>query len=408
MTKPYQLSIPTGIEKDSKRVLATVDKACGSGSGSGGDCIGIDCRVCVSYTLDFTFGGALSAIGVITITGIDTGSEYKWADPPTESPTAVIDTPCGGLRIFFQISYDGAAALQVRLNGVLIVSRTSSMRVCEPFTPGDPTEFIYPQPLVDGSAEEGYGPDFTVSGNEDGCNGDASITVTNTSDGDGSGSTNPYDFAIDTLITKEGLRVLAAVDCAAAGSGPNLYWYGYDSGIRKNGKRVLVGYNPCCNDGPTFRLPWTCAETECTTIPNKLYLTLSWNNTPSTATGPPATKTITLNYLPLLSVPSVGSFAFLGYEATECGFPMWIKATIVCESGLGYVRWKLCFTKAEPAQVTPDFYECPSDANYCGFLPATVSSCVPHYASGTGFLTCGADCSDSVGYVEFYISEVAP
>lgn len=284
MTKPYQLSIPTGFVSESKDILATVDKACGSGSGPS-DCIDITCRVCISFTLDFTFGGVLAGIGTITITGVDTGSQYLWEDPPASSPTATIPTSCGGLRIFFQIAYDGSATLQIRLNGVLIVSRTSSMRVCEPFVPGDPTEFVYPQPLVDGSEEEGYGPDFTVSGNEDGCNGDASITVTNSSGGGaGSGSVNPYDFALDTLFTEDDVRILAAVDCAAAGSGPNRYWYGVDTGFIEDGKRVLWAYNPCCND-PEFFIQSNC--TPSLLIGKKLTLTIIG----TTATEGPYTLT---------------------------------------------------------------------------------------------------------------------
>jgi hypothetical protein len=334
MTRPYQLTIPTGVSKSSKRVLATIDKACGSGSG-GGDCIGIDCRVCVSYTLDFTFGGALSGIGVITITGVDTGSQYLWEDPPASSPTATILTSCGGLRIFFQISYDGTATLQIRLNGVLIVSRTSSMRVCEAFAPGDPTEFIYPQSLVDGSEEEGYGPDFTVVDNEDGCNGEASITVTNTSDGAGSGSTNPYDFAVDTLLTKEGLRILAAVDCAAAGSGPNLYWYGVDTGLRKNGKRILAGYDPCCAgaNGINFLIGSPCCPNQ---LPRRLYLTGVGSLPGFTGIAGERIGTIELNYS-----TDPDDFTQSGCDLGTASFlPGWVGSKTLNIEGFGEREYK--------------------------------------------------------------------
>jgi len=269
MVKSYQLSIATDVAKGGKRVAATVDKACSSSGGS--NCIPASwCRVCIGTSLDFTFGGTLAGLGTITLDGVDQGSYWEW-----KTPFPSISTSCGNLSITFTVADDGATSLQVNIAGTIFTRASNPPRVCQTYTPGDPTEFIYPQALVDGSPETGYGPEFTVTSGT--CTGTASCVVTNTGSGSGSGSRNPYDFAVDTLITKTGRRVLAAINCSGSGGsssgggGNSVYWYGTDTGVRKNGKRVLTGYNPCCSSDPTFNGPRPIAG--CCELPPVLYVT---------------------------------------------------------------------------------------------------------------------------------------
>lgn len=170
------------------------------------------CRVKIGKELLFTFGGVLSGISPITLTVDESNTFYKF----WQTPFGGISTPCGTLRIYFQITNDGGTLLQVTINGVGMMRSVIIPRVCQTYIPGDPTEFIFPLPLVDGSPETGFGPEFEVTTGS--CLGTGSVTVTNANSGGTSYSSSThvqYSLAIKTHQHKETKELWAAADCQA-------------------------------------------------------------------------------------------------------------------------------------------------------------------------------------------------
>mgnify|MGYP000320092314 FL=1 len=257
----YRFSVDTEVMSGSLRILSAPVKNCISGSG--GDCLPVPCRVCVRDSVDITFGGVLAGIGVITLPVISSGGDNPFYT--AETPFMGIETSCGTLDILFQIGTDGTSYLiEVRLNGTVIFRRAGNPAICGTFIPGMPESFTYPLDN-DSDGAGNFGPNFTLSGNENGCNGEASIVVTNTSSGgDISGSAGDYVIGIDTHVKSESKRVLAGVNCGqiSGGASPAMYRAARDTGITLGGKRVLVAEkDPCCDGGPSLRIPFGCCPT---------------------------------------------------------------------------------------------------------------------------------------------------
>lgn len=271
----YRFSVDTEVISGSLRILSAPVKNCISGSG--GNCLPVPCRVCVRDSVDITFGGVLSGIGVITLPVISSGGDNPYYEAQT--PFLGISTSCGTLDIYFSINVGGTGYLiQVRLNGDVIFFRAGEPAICGTFIPGMPESFTYPLDN-DSDGAGNFGPNFTLSGNENGCNGEASIVVTNTSSGgDISGSAGDYIIGIDTHVKSESKRVIAGVNCGqiSGGASPAMYRAARDTGITVGGKRVLVAEkDPCCDGGPII-IPSGQVVSECcaiSTVPKYVAIT---------------------------------------------------------------------------------------------------------------------------------------
>ena len=264
MSDYYRLTIPTGVTKSGVPVHVGQQRNCISGSGPD-NCVPADwCRVCITRDLLFTFGGTLSGVEPVTITGVDSsgGDFTTW-----ETPMFGISTPCGNLTIVATTAIGGGFGVTGSIGGSSFSFSAELPAVCGEFVPGDPTTFIFPQ-LADG------GNTFTVTGT---CGGTGTITVTAVESETPAELTN-YRIALDTRIAKSGKRVLASIcnpvsgDGPMSGSGPEMYRIVRDTGVRKGGKRVMVGeFDPCCDGGPRLLVPDAC----CPETPRRLYVTFT-------------------------------------------------------------------------------------------------------------------------------------
>ena len=170
-------------------------------------------------------------------------------------------------------------------------------------------------------------------------------------------------------------------------------------GAAADGLPIFGGeLDPCCDGGPRILIPWVCDPPVCPAgIPSRLSLTLVWNINPATATGPLATTTIPIEFDPA-SLPT----AFLcwqGFAATECGTPLYVRASPNCDG-----TWGIYFWAADPGNCTP-----PGPGAAFATGSAFITSCTPHYAASfaAGIYTSNAGwgCSDAFGFAAFYITE---
>lgn len=163
------------------------------------------CRVKIGKELLFTFGGVLSGISPITLTGVDAGINWEW-----NTPFPNISTPCGTLSIYFSVQDDGGVALLVNVAGTIFTISAFPPQICQTIAPDDPPDFVFPYG-ADGSNE------FTVASGP--CTGTASITVTNANSGGSSYSSSThvqYSLAVKTHQHKaDGKELWAAADCQA-------------------------------------------------------------------------------------------------------------------------------------------------------------------------------------------------
>ncbi|WP_020475754.1 hypothetical protein [Zavarzinella formosa] len=258
MTQSRVITVNTKLSKEGTRIFAAPSPCSSSGSGGGGDCKVLtgNCPEPISCCMLATFGGSLAGIPPITLVYYPPGDYWGFGG----SIGSPVVTPCGTITILEFISGGPAGfQLSLALNTFTSIATGYHTAGCPRSTdPG--TYFIWES-----------GDQVADAGS---CAGTFTVTITETScdGGGGSGSTGDYRIGVDTLLTKGGERIFAAVNCAA--SGPAAYRIGRDTGLSKGGKRIFAAeLDPCCDGGPPTHVTIGCAVGNIV-MPARIMMTL--------------------------------------------------------------------------------------------------------------------------------------